>query len=278
MMLPLLLLIVSAVSADNCSHYFEGQYYTRSSILTIKGLPTNLAYNSNNKDLLFTLIDLESLHNDGVQTKMDQYVLRNGESIKVDNINGQAAAVDAKNNKVYIGTETGLAVMNESLIANTVSMVDEDIVQVFKPANKDVLYATLFPENEVYILDLIKNEKTKVESIPCAYFLAVDDKENVYYECNSKYVKVMLKGFHEPIEYVGLAKNSGRAIAVDRYGRAILASNDGLYHLRADNMIPVKLMDLDVTPAGLAFDGDDFYLSTNGIIYKYSEDGCNEEK
>lgn len=272
------MLVISAVSANNCSHNFEGQYYSRSSILTIKGLPTNLAYNPKTKDLLFTLIDLESLHDDGVQTKMDQYVLRNGEPIKVDNINGQAAAVDVKNNKVYIGTEAGLAVLNETLEANTFSLIDEDIVQIFKPAHADVLYVTLFPENEVFMLNLKKNEKTKVESIPCAYFLAVDDKDNIYYECNSKYVKVLLRGFHEPIEFVGLAKNAGRAIAVDSYGRAILASNDGLYHLRPDNMIPVKLMDLDVTPAGLAYDGDDFYLSTNGIIYKYSGDGCDEDK
>ncbi|KOB77633.1 Uncharacterized protein OBRU01_03134 [Operophtera brumata] len=273
MMLPLLLLVIAAASAKNCSHYFDGNHYTRSTILTTKGLPTNLVHNPNNKDLLFTLIDIESLNDDHVQTKMDQYVLRNGGLIKVDIINGQAAAVDVINNKVYIGTESGLAVMNETLKANFINMINEDIVQLFKPTHENVLYATLFPDNEVFIIDLDKNEKTKVENIPCAYFLAVDDKDNIYYECNSKYVKVLLKGFHEPIEYVGIAKNSGRAIAVDKIGRAVLASNDGLYHLRPDNMIPVKLMDLDITPAGLAFEGDDIYLSTNGVIYKYSMEG-----
>lgn len=273
----MLLLLVAAASAQNCSQYFEEQSYTRSAILAIKGLPTNLVFNPNNKELLFTLIDLDSLHNDDVQTKMDQYILRNGETVKVDNIKGQASAVDVVNNKVYIGTEMGLAVMNDTNKANYVCMIDEDIVQLFKPAKKHILYATLFPENEVFIIDLDKNEKTRVESIPCAYFLAVDDKENVFYECNSKYVKVLLKGFHEPIEFVGLAKNSGRAIAIDSYGRAILASNDGLYHLRPDNMIPVKLMDIDITPSGLAFEGDDFYISTNGVIYKYSMEGCDDE-
>lgn len=277
-MLSLLLLVIAAASAQNCSHNFEGQYYTRSSILTTKGLPTNLVHNTNNNDLHYTLIDLESLHDTSVQTKMDQYVLRNGESIKVDNISGQTAAVDVKNNKVYIGTDAGLAVINETLKTNYITMIDEDIVQLFKPENKNVLYATLFPDNEVFIIDLDNNEKTRVENIPCAYFLAVDDKDNIFYVCNSKYVKVLLKGFHEPIEYVGIAHNSGRAITVDKYGRAILASNDGLYHLKPDNVIPVKLMDLNITPAGLAFDGDDFYLSTNGVIYKYSMEGCGEEQ
>lgn len=120
MMLSLLLLVIAAASAQNCSHNFEGQYYTRSSILTTKGLPTNLVHNTNNNDLHYTLIDLESLHDTSVQTKMDQYVLRNGESIKVDNISGQTAAVDVKNNKVYIGTDAGLAVINETLKVNCI--------------------------------------------------------------------------------------------------------------------------------------------------------------
>lgn len=269
------LLVISTVAAENCSYTFEGSSYSRSAILTIKGLPTNLAYDPKTESLLFTLIDMETLNNDDTQTKMDQYILNNRVPIKIDNVKGQCAAVDTKNNKIYIATDDGLTELNNNNKANFVSMKDEDIVQIFKPANKDVLYATFFPENELYEIDLIKNEKTKVENVPCAYFIAVDDKDNIYYECNSKYVKVLLKGFQEPIEFVGLPKNSGRAIAVDHYFRAILATNDGLYHLRADSMIPVKLMNLDFTPSSLVFDEDNFYIATKNVIYKYSMEGCD---
>lgn len=273
MMLALLLLL-SAAAADNCTHYFDGQAYSKEAVLTIKGLPTNLAYNPNTKELLFTLIDLESLHDEHIQTKMDQYILKEGNPIKVDDIQGQAATVDVKNNKVYIATDGGIAILDENHHANFFSLKDEDVVTIFKPAHKDQLYVSLFPENDVYVVDLVTKEKKKVDNIACAYFLAVDDKDNIYFECNSKYVKVLLKHFEEPIEFVGISKNSGRAVAVDAYNRVILAANDGLYHLRPDNVIPVKLMDLDTTPAGLAFDGNDVYISTSGVIYKYSMDEC----
>lgn len=248
--------------------------YERSSILTIKGLPTNLVYNSINKDLHFTLIDLDSLQNDNVQTKMDQYILRDHQPIKIDNINGQSAAIDVKNNKVYVAGDDGLYTLNTSDKAEFLSQKDEDIVQLFKPQNKNELYAVLFPENELFVIDVQKNEKKKVENVPCAFILAVDDKDNIYYECDSKYVKVLLKGFQEPVEFVGIPKNSARAVNVDAYNRAILATNDGLYLLRPNNVIPVKLMDLEFVPSGVTFDEENFYVSTNGIIYKYSPSQC----
>lgn len=276
-MVPLLL-VISTAAALNCSYTFDGAPYSRSAVLSIKGLPTNLVYNPNTETLLFTLIDLKTLHNDDVQTKMDQYALKNGVPVKIDNVKGQASAIDVKNNKAYIATDEGLSVLNDNNTASFVSMKDEDIVQLFKPANKDVLYATLFPENELYMIDLVKNEKVKVEYVPCAYFMAVDDKDNIFYECNSKYVKVLLKGFQEPIEFVGISKNSGRAIAVDNYFRVILATNDGLYHLRPDNMIPLKVMELDIIPSGIAFDNDNVFVATNGVIYKYSMEDCDVEE
>ncbi|CAK1594859.1 unnamed protein product [Parnassius mnemosyne] len=274
-MIPLLILLVaSSVYADNCSYIYDGLPYTRSSILTIKGLPTNLAYNPNNKDLHFTLIDLESLQNDEVQTKMDQYILRNGEPIKIDNVKGQAAAVDVKNNKVYISSDDGIGVLNTSDKVQFASLKDEDIVQLYKPAHSDDLYAVTFPDNEVYVVNIKKNEKKKVEYIPCAFIIAVDGEENVFYECDSKYVKVLLNGFQEPIEYVGIAKNSARAITVDEINRVILAANDGLYWLKPDNVIPRKLMSLDFVPSGIAFNGDELYLASNGIIYRYYGNVC----
>lgn len=274
-MLPyILLLIISSAIADNCSYTFNHQAYQRTSILTIKGLPTNLVYNPNTKDLLFTLIDLDSLQNDEEQTRMDQYILRHGEPIKIDNVNGQAAAVDVKNNKVYIGSDDGLNVLNRTNRANFVSLKDEDIVQLFKPAHKDEVYAVIFPENEVFIVNVQKNEKKKVDYVPCAFILAVDKDDNVYYECDSKYVKVLLKDFQEPIEFSGIAKNTARAITVDGRNRVVLAANDGLYHLKPDNLIPTKLMNLEFVPSGIAFNGDDVFLSTNGIIYKYSMQNC----
>ncbi|KAI8433833.1 hypothetical protein MSG28_015790 [Choristoneura fumiferana] len=270
----LLLLFISSVFADNCSHVYDSQHYTRTSVLTIKGLPTNLVFNPNNNDLHFTLIDLDSLQNDDVQTKMDQYILRNGEPIKIENINGQAAAVDAHNDKVYIGTDAGLHALNKTDQPNFVSLKDEDIVQLYKPNHGDDLYAVIFPNNEVYTVNLKKNEKRRVQHVPCAFIIAVDADDNIFYECDSKYVKVLLKGFHEPIEFVGIAKNAARAVAIDENDRVVLASNDGLYHLKADSLIPKKLMDLEFVPAGIAFNGDDFYLSTNGIVYKYSGEHC----
>lgn len=273
----LAILLISSALAENCSYTYGGLRYARNSMLTIRGLPTNLVYNPNSKDLLFTLIDLDSLQNDDEQTRMDQYVLRNGEPIKIDNVNGQAAAVDVKNDKVYIASDKGLNVLNKTDKANFISFKDEDIVQIFKPAEKDVLYAIIFPENEVYVIDVKRNEKRKVEYVPCAFILAVDSDENVYYECDSKYVKVLLKDFQEPIEFAGIAKNTARAIAVDDHNRVILAANDGLYHLKPDNLIPVKLMNLDFVPSGIAFDAENIYLSTAGIIYKYSSDECNQQ-
>ncbi|XP_048000172.1 uncharacterized protein LOC125237217 isoform X2 [Leguminivora glycinivorella] len=275
-MLPILLLMLSTALADNCSYIYDGMQYTRTSILTIKGLPTNLVFNPNNKDLHFTLIDLESLQNDDVQTKMDQYILRNGEPIKIDDVNGQAAAVDVKNDRVYIGTDDGLTLLNKTDKANFVSLKDEDIVQVFKPNHGDDLYVVVFPNNEVFKINLKKNEKRRVQYVPCAFIIAVDADDNIFYECDSKYVKVLLKGFHEPIEFVGIAKNAARAIAIEDNHRVVLAANDGLYHLKSDNLIPKKLMNLDFVPAGIAFDDDDFFVSTNGIVYKYSNDECEE--
>lgn len=274
-MLPyILLLIISSAVADNCSYTFDNQSYQRSSILTIKGLPTNLVYNPHTKDLLFTLIDLDSLQNDDEQTRMDQYILRNGEPIKIDNVNGQAAAVDVKNNRVYIASDDGLNILNRTNKANFISLKDEDIVQLFKPANKDEVYAVMFPENEIYVINVQRNEKKKVDHVPCAFILAVDDDDNIYYECDSKYVKVLLKDFQEPIEFSGIAKNSARAITVDGRNRVVLAANDGLYHLKPDNLIPSKLMNLEFVPSGISFNGDDVFLSTNGIIYKYSMENC----
>lgn len=271
----LLLTVTTAFGQqNNCSHVFDGEKYSRTALLMIKGLPTNLVYNPNNNDLLFTLIDIQSLQDDDVQTKMDQYVLRNGEPIKIDNVNGQAAAVDVKNNIVYIATDGGLNILNTTDKANFVSMKDEDIVQLFKPSHKDELYVVLFPENEVYLMDLKQNEKMKVDGIHCAFFLAVDSNDNIFYECDSKYVKVLLKGFQEPVEFVGIGKNSGRAITVDEKLGVILAANNGLYLLRPDNVIPVKLMDLDYAPSGIAFGDEEFYISANDVIYRYSKNLC----
>lgn len=270
----LLLITITTVASEPCSFVFDNQRYERTAILTIKGLPTNLDINPNNKDIFFTLIDIDSLHNDDEQTKMDQYILRNGMPIKVDNVNGQAAAVDAKNNRVYIASDDGLSVLNKTDKAHFLSLRNEDIVMVFKPEHNDQLYAVLYPDNEVYSIDLKRNEKKKIENVPCAYIIAVDSEDNIYYECNAKYVKVLLKDFQEPIEYVGIGKNSARAMTVDGSNRVILAANDGLYLLRPDSLIPRKLMNLDFIPSGITFDGDDLFLSSNGVIYKYSADEC----
>ncbi|XP_050675975.1 uncharacterized protein LOC126972916 [Leptidea sinapis] len=268
-MWPLIFILITSALADNCSHIFNDRNYTKSAILTIKGLPTNLVYNPKSKDLLFTLIDLETLQNQEVQTKMDQYVLRYGEPIKIDNINGQSAAVDVKNNIVYIASDNGLNILNKTDRAIHIGYKD-DIVQIFKPQNSDDIYAVLFPDNEVYKLDLINEEKERIENIPCAFIIAIDDNGNIFYECEAKYVKVLLKGFQESIEFVGLPKNSARAVSMDDNNRVILASNDGLYWLKPDNMIPKKLMDLDYVPAGIAFNGDNFYISTTEMIYEYN--------
>ncbi|XP_013184671.2 uncharacterized protein LOC106130383 [Amyelois transitella] len=275
-MLPLLvLLVISKASAELCPYVFDNQSYSRTSILTIRGLPTNLVHNPHTGDILFTLIDLESLQNDDVQTKMEQYILKNGEPIKIDNINGQAAAVDIARNKIYIASDDGLNVLNKTNKATFVSLKDEDIVHVFKPQNTlDELYVVIYPENEVYTVNLKRNEKRRVDHVPCAFILAVDSNENVFYECDSKYVKVLLKGFQEPIEFVGIAKDSARAITVDGSDRVILAANDGLYHLRPDSLIPRKLMSLDFVPSGIAFHDEDIYLAANSMIYKYSTAEC----
>uniref|UniRef100_A0A2A4J225 Bee-milk protein n=1 Tax=Heliothis virescens TaxID=7102 RepID=A0A2A4J225_HELVI len=278
MLLLLFLAVIGPVYSENCSHIYDGMAYDRSAVLTIKGLPTNLVYNPFNHDLHFTLIDIDSLQNDNVQTKMEQYLLRGNQPIKIDNVNGQAAAVDVKNKRVYIASDDGLNFLNASDKAQFLSLKDEDIVQLFKPRHSDELYAVFFPENEVFVIDVQKNEKRKVENVPCAFILAVDERNNVYYECDSKYVKVMLKGFQEPIEFVGIPKNAARAVAVDYLNRVILATNDGLYWLKPDNIIPTKLMDLDYIPSGVTFDEDNVYVSTNGIIYKYSSSECETEE
>ncbi|OWR48887.1 hypothetical protein KGM_213500 [Danaus plexippus plexippus] len=265
-MLILLLLVASPVFADNCSDLFDGVLYSRRSILTIKGLPTNLAYNQNNKDLHFTVIDIDSLQNDDVQTKMDQYVLANGQPIKIDDINGQAAAVDNKNNRVYIASDDGLATLNATYQTNFLAFKDEDITMLFKTTNNDKLYAVLFPDSEVYEIDLQRNEKKRIENVPCAFILAVDDAENIYYECDSKYVKVLLKDYVEPIEYVGLAKNAARAMAIDDNNRVILAANDGLYWLQPDSLIPKKLMNLDFVPSGVVFNGHNLIACHDSIM------------
>lgn len=270
-MIPLLILIVvSSVYANNCSYIYDEIHYSRNSILTIKGLPTNLAYNPKNNDVLFTLIDLESLHDDNVQTRMDQYVLRNGEPILIDNVRGQAAAVDVKNDKVYIASDDGIGILNATDKVQFANLKDEDVVQLFKPVHSDDLYAVTYPNNEIYVVDTIKNEKRRVEYVPCAFILAVDAEDNVFYECDSKYVKVLLKDFQEPIEFVGIAKNSARALTVDESNRVILAANDGLYWLKPDNIVPKKLMNLDFVPSGIVFNEDVIYIATNGMIYKYS--------
>lgn len=274
MLTYLLLITISAVASEPCSFLYDNQRYDRTAVLTIKGLPTNLAVNSNNKDIFFTLIDLDSLHNDEEQTKMDQYVLRNGMPIKIDNVRGQAAAVDNKNNKVYIASDDGLSVLNKTDKAHFVSLRNEDIVMLFKPEHNDDLYAVIYPDNEVYNINLKKNEKKKIDNVPCAFIIAVDAEDNIYYECNAKYVKVLLKDFQEPVEYVGIGRNSARAMTVDGNNRVILAANDGLYLLRPDSLIPKKLMNLDIIPSGISFDGDDLYLASNGVIYKYSADEC----
>ncbi|XP_053620752.1 uncharacterized protein LOC128681136 [Plodia interpunctella] len=275
-MLPLLFLVLaSRATAELCPYVFDNQSYSRSSILTIRGLPTNLVHNPHTGDILFTLIDLESLQNDEVQTKMDQYILKNGEPIKIDNVNGQAAAVDVMRNRIYIASDDGLNVLNKTNKANFISLKDEDIVQIYKPQNAmDVLYVVIFPENEVFTVNLKRNEKKKVDHVPCAFILAVDADENVFYECDSKYVKVLLKGFQEPIEFVGIAKDTARAITVDGSDRVILAANDGLYHLRPDSLIPRKLMNLDFVPSGIAVHNEDIYLAGIGMIYKYSPAEC----
>lgn len=274
----LFLLGATLVAANNCSYRFAGIPYDRRSILTIKGLPTNLAYNPNNKDLYFTLIDINSLQNDDEQTKMDQYILRDGNPTKVDNVHGQAAAVDVNNNKVYIASDDGLNILNGTDYANFISLKDEDIVQVFKPEHRNEIYVVIFPENEVYLLNIEKNEKRKVANVPCAFILAVDKYDNVYYECDSKYVKVLLKDFSEPIEFVGIAKNHARAMAIDYAGRVILAANDGIYHLRPDSVIPIKFMNLEFVPSAIAFDNErgTIFLATNGIIYEYSSTDCKK--
>ncbi|XP_052742898.1 uncharacterized protein LOC112056401 [Bicyclus anynana] len=269
MRIAIIFLAITSVYTENCS-IFDGDKYAKRSVLTIKGLPTNLVINPVNKDLLFTLIDIESLQSDDVQTKMDQYVLRESEPIKIDNVNGQAAAIDAENNKVYIATDDGLSILNKTNKANFIGFKGDDITQLFKPPSNDKLYAVLYPDSEVYEIDLVTNEKNRVENVPCAFILAVDEKDNVYYECESKYVKMLLKGFQEPIEFVGIPKNSARAMAIDSNGRVVLAANDGLYWLKPSSMIPKKLMDLDFVPSGLAFHGNSIFLATSGVIYEFS--------
>ncbi|KPJ01194.1 hypothetical protein RR46_03065 [Papilio xuthus] len=274
-MIPLLILtLISSVYADNCSYIFDDIHYTRTSILTIKGLPTNLAYNPNNNDIYFTLIDLESLHDDNVQTKMDQYVLRNGEPILIDNVRGQAAAIDVKNNKVYIASDDGIGILNASNKVQFSNLKDEDVVYLYKAVNKDELYVVTYPNNEVFVVDVNNNEKRRVEYVPCAFILSVDADDNIFYECDSKYVKVLLKDFQEPIEFVGIAKNSARALAIDESNRVILAANDGLYWLKPDTVVPKKLMKLEFVPSGIVLNDGVIYLATNGVIYKYTNDNC----
>lgn len=275
-LLALLTIIPTVLGEKDCPYIYDNLNYSRTSILTIKGLPTNLVYNPNNKNLLFTLIDIETLQNDDIQTKMDQYILKDNEPIKIENVNGQASAVDVENNKIYIATDKGLSLLNDTNNAIFLSLKDEDIVQLFKPQNSEDLFAIFYPNNNVYRIDVKNNEKHAVENIPCAYIIAVDKRENIYFECDSKYIKVLLKGFQEPIEYVGLAKNSARALAVDTINRVILAANDGLYHLRPDNVIPRKLMELDFIPSGITFHNGDIYIATTGIIYKYTMLDCSK--
>lgn len=270
----LLLLALSSVYGDNCSYVYDELRYARTSILTIKGLPTNLVYNPNRKELHFTLIDLESLQSESMQTKMEQYLLRSGEPIKIDSVNGQAAAVDVKEDRVYIASDDGIGILNTTDKVQFVSLKDEDVVQLFKPFNTDDLYAVIYPDNEVFVVNLGRNEKRKVEYVPCAFILAVDADGNIFYECDSKYVKVLLKDFREPIEFVGIAKSSARAFAVDDSNRVVLAANDGLYWLKPDSVIPRKLMNLEFVPSGVAFDGGNIFLATNGIIYEYRNDVC----
>ncbi|KAI5643478.1 hypothetical protein NE865_04462 [Phthorimaea operculella] len=204
---------------------------------------------------------------------MDQYVLRNGTPIKFSDVNGHAAAVDGKTGKVYIASDDGIRILNGTNTTSFFSLKDEDIGQVFKPAHENVLYIVKFPGNEVYIFDLDKNEKTKVDHVPCAYILAVDSKENIYYQCDSS-VEVLLKDFSEPIEFAGFGDNVWRALAVDSADRVILATNDGLYHLSPDYMIPKKVMNFDFRPSGITFNGTDIYISTIDRIYKFSAKEC----
>ncbi|XP_041985970.1 uncharacterized protein LOC121738150 [Aricia agestis] len=269
----LLLVIITAVYAENCSYIFDKANYHKHEILKADGLPTNLVYNPNTKDLHFTLIDIETLQNDNVQTKMDQYVLSEGVAIKIDEINGQAAAVDVKNDKVYIASDKGLYTL-EGNETKLIGLNDEDIVQVFKPANSDEIYTVLFPDSEVYAVDLKTFDRRRIENIPCAFIVIVDEDGNIFYECDSKYVKMLLRGFQEAIEFVGIPKNSARALALDDKNRVILAANDGVYWLKADSIIPKKLMDLDFVPSGIAVGDNKIFLSTSGHIYEFSSDDC----
>ncbi|CAG9116450.1 unnamed protein product [Plutella xylostella] len=276
-MLPLLMLTLVATTtaiSEDCVYRFDNKLYTRTALLTIKGLPSNLAHNPATNDLFFTLIDLDSLTDDEVQTKMDQYVLHNNVPTKIDGVHGQAVAIDKRRNIVYLATDNGLHTLNETYQPTFLSLKDEDIIQLNKHMIKDELYAVLYPDNEVIVLDIKRNEKRPVKNVPCTYIMAVDMEDNVYYECDSIYLKVLLKGFQEPIEFAGIAKDTARAITVDRQNRVILATNDGLYQLKPDRVIPKKLMDLEYWPSGIEFDGDDMYVSTTGVIYKYSNKDC----
>lgn len=147
-------------------------------------------------------------------------------------------------------------------------------LQIFKPGDGDEIYAALFPDSEVFAINLNTYKMRKIENIPCAFVLVIDNNGNIFYECDSKYVKVLLKDFQEPIEFVGIPKNSARALAIDDGDRVILASNDGLYWLKPDSIIPKKLMNLDFVPSGIAVSGGSVFLSTSGVLYEFNRYGC----
>ncbi|GBP55100.1 hypothetical protein EVAR_46397_1 [Eumeta japonica] len=214
------------------TYVFNGENYTRESVLTIKGLPTNLAYNPNGDELLFTLIDLDTLQDDNVQTRMDQYILRNGEAVKIDNVNGQAAVVDERNNVVYIATDSGV----ERVERDERSQLREPE----EPGHNAAVQAEEQGRRLRHILPGIRRQRRR----PGA--------ERV--QQNRRHTPAR---FQEPVEYVGLAKNSAKALALDARSRIVLAANDGLYRLSPDNVIPSKLMDLEYTPSGIVFAGDD---------------------
>lgn len=256
-----------------CPYTVRGSYFKRSTILTTIGLPTNLIFDEKTKTLLFTLIDIESLEDDEVQTKMDQYILKDNKLTKIDEVRGQSAsiAIDHIDEKIYLGTDKGLYFLNETMEPNYLALKEHDIVQIYKQPYSKYIYAVFYPENDVYKIDIENYEREKVKNIPSAFILVVDKSDNIYFECDSKYIKVLLKGFQEPIEYVGIPKGSVRALT--NFNDIIfMAANDGIYELTPRSVIPEKVLDLDFVPSGLVADEQyNVYISTTGMIYKYTK-------
>ncbi|XP_041985969.1 uncharacterized protein LOC121738149 [Aricia agestis] len=276
-MLIIAVIFFSVVEAmDKCDRVqIDNSYYKRQLISIVDGTPSNIAVDSSTGNIYFIL-------NKRNYTK-GVFVIRHGAlgakklHIYEDNT-PQCIAIDDRNDKAYIGTNSGILTYDFATeMMSQRPIGDDDIRSIFIDKHTNNMYITIGSNHEVY---KFLNESAAVkqfDKVPKAYNFVLDGRGNVFYEHVDGRIYFYNSDYFEAIQYKGFSKELKYIIRIDNEDKAMVTVKEYLFKLLSKCILPVKIADLEFKITGLAFDSkNDIIVGTKGKIYRFKLIDQNE--